>query len=87
MKIYKTNQGVLIENDNKFYLTDKEWDSFIVNDDIYDNTLSLISGLDPIENSAAVLKNPRMPGEAIFTIVFIMRKGQNCFLKVRLVGQ
>tara|TARA_R110000822_G_scaffold5496_18_gene23585 strand:- start:292 stop:1125 length:834 start_codon:yes stop_codon:yes gene_type:complete len=61
MKIYKTNQGVLIENDNKFYLTDKEWDSFIVNDDIYDNTLSLISGLDPIENSAAILKDGLMP--------------------------
>ena len=61
MKIYKTNQGVLIENDNKFYLTDKEWDSFIVDDDIYDNTLSLISGLDPIENSAAMLKDGLMP--------------------------
>ena len=61
MKIYKTNQGVLIENDNKFYLTDKEWDSFIVDDDIYDNTLSLISGLDPIENSAAILKDGLMP--------------------------
>tara|TARA_R110002012_G_scaffold77215_1_gene195127 strand:- start:383 stop:1216 length:834 start_codon:yes stop_codon:yes gene_type:complete len=61
MKIYKTNQGVLIENDNKFYLTDKEWDSFIIDDDIYDNTLSLISGLDPIENSAAILKDGLMP--------------------------
>jgi|TARA_R110002020_G_scaffold287791_2_gene503268 2-dehydro-3-deoxy-D-arabinonate dehydratase len=61
MKIFKTNQGVLIENDNKFYLTDKEWDSFIVDDDIYDNTLSLISGLDPIENSAAILKDGLMP--------------------------
>ena len=51
----------MIENDNKFYLTDKEWDSFIVDDDIYDNTLSLISGLDPIENSAAILKDGLMP--------------------------
>ncbi|GBF21484.1 MULTISPECIES: fumarylacetoacetate hydrolase family protein [Arenibacter] len=61
MKIYKTNQGVLIENDNKFYLTDKEWDSFIIDDDIYDNTLSLISRLDPIENSTAILKDGLMP--------------------------
>lgn len=61
MKIYKTNQGVLIENDNKFYLTDKEWDSFIADDDIYDNTLSLISALDPIENSAAILNSSLMP--------------------------
>ena len=61
MKIYKTNQGVLIENDNKFYLTDKEWDSFIIDDDIYDNTLSLISALDPIENSAAILNSSLMP--------------------------
>ena len=61
MKVYKTNQGVLIENDHKFYLTDKEWDSFIADDAIYDNTLSLISKLDPIENSAAILNGSLMP--------------------------
>ncbi|MEQ8219321.1 MAG: fumarylacetoacetate hydrolase family protein [Arenibacter sp.] len=61
MKIYKTNQGVLIENDHKFYLTDKEWDSFIADDAIYDNTLSLISRLDPIENSAAILNGSLLP--------------------------
>ena len=61
MKVYKTNQGVLIENDDKFYLTDKEWDSFIADDAIYDNTLSLISRLDPIENSAAILNGSLLP--------------------------
>ncbi|RAJ05879.1 fumarylacetoacetate hydrolase family protein [Arenibacter echinorum] len=61
MKVYKTNQGVLIENDHKFYLIDKEWDSFISDDAIYDNTLSLISKLDPIENSATILNGSLMP--------------------------
>ncbi|MDL5513798.1 fumarylacetoacetate hydrolase family protein [Arenibacter sp. M-2] len=61
MKVYKTNQGVLIENNHKFYLTDKEWDSFITDDAIYDNTLSLISKLQPIDNSAALLNGSLLP--------------------------
>jgi 2-dehydro-3-deoxy-D-arabinonate dehydratase len=61
MKAFKTNQGVLIQNDNKFYLTDMEWDSFIADDDIYDHTQSLISKLEPIENSGSILESGLMP--------------------------
>lgn len=61
MKVYKTNQGILIENDQKFYLINQEWDSFITDDAIYDNTLSFISKLDPIENSDAILSESLMP--------------------------
>jgi len=61
MKVFKTNQGVLLEKDNKYYLTDKDWDPFITDDDIYDNALSLISKLSPIENSATLLKGSIMP--------------------------
>ncbi|MCM4169761.1 hypothetical protein KCTC52924_03960 [Arenibacter antarcticus] len=61
MKIFKTNQGVIIENDSKFYLTDKEWDSFIMDDDIYNNSLSLIYDLHPIEDSASLIDGNLMP--------------------------
>ncbi|MCK0191837.1 fumarylacetoacetate hydrolase family protein [Arenibacter sp. F20364] len=61
MKVFKTNQGALIENDNKLYLTDKDWDTFIADDDVYDNTLSLISQLEPIQNSEALLNGSILP--------------------------
>ncbi|MBC8769449.1 fumarylacetoacetate hydrolase family protein [Arenibacter sp. BSSL-BM3] len=61
MKVFKTNQGVLIENNHKFYLTDLDWDSFITDDDIYTNTLTLISKLDPIGNSEPLLNGSIMP--------------------------
>lgn len=61
MKVFKTNQGILIENNHKFYLTDIDWDSFITDDDIYTNTLTLISKLEPIGNSEALLNGGIMP--------------------------
>lgn len=61
MKVFKTNQGILIENNHKFYLTDIDWDSFITDDDIYTNTLTLISKLEPIGNSEALLNGAMMP--------------------------
>jgi 2-dehydro-3-deoxy-D-arabinonate dehydratase len=61
MKVFKTNQGVLVQHDNKFYLTNKDWDSFIADDDIFDNTLSLISKLEPIKNSDALLDGSLLP--------------------------
>jgi len=61
MRVYKTNQGILIENDNQYYLSTKDWDSFIADDDIYDNTLNLISTLQPISNSDSVLNGGVLP--------------------------
>lgn len=61
MKVFKTTQGILIENDNKFYLTDTDWDSFITDDDIYASTLDIISKLDPIGNSASLLNGSILP--------------------------
>lgn len=61
MRVYKTNQGILIENDNQYYLSTKDWDSFIADDDIYDNTLNLISTLQPISNSDSLLNGGVLP--------------------------
>lgn len=61
MRVYKTNHGILIENDNQYYLSTKDWDLFIADDDIYDNTLDLISTLQPISNSESVLNGGVLP--------------------------
>lgn len=61
MRVYKTNQGILIESDNKYYLSTIDWDSFIADDDIYDNTLNLISKLQPISNSESLLNGEVLP--------------------------
>ena len=61
MKIYRTKKGILIERENNFYLLNKDWDSFITNDNIYADTLALIGGLNPVENASAVLKDGLLP--------------------------
>lgn len=61
MKIYKTKKGIIIESENNFYLLDRDWDSFISNDNIYEDTLDLIGSMEPLGNAAAVLKDSLMP--------------------------
>ncbi|RTE52542.1 2-hydroxyhepta-2,4-diene-1,7-dioate isomerase [Arenibacter aquaticus] len=61
MRVYKTNHGILIENDNQYYLSTKDWDLFIADDDIYDNTLDLISTLQPISDSESLLTAGVLP--------------------------
>ena len=61
MRVYKTNQGILIESDNKYYVSTIDWDSFIADDDIYDNTLNLISKLQPMSNSESLLNGEVLP--------------------------
>lgn len=57
MKIYKTTKGILIDNEKVFYLTNTDWDSFINNDHIKEETLKLIGGLTPVSEAADLLKN------------------------------
>ena len=34
MKIYRTNKGIVIDNENNFYLIQQDWDKFINNDEL-----------------------------------------------------
>ena len=61
MKIYRTKKGVVVESESHFYFLEKDWDSFIANDNIYDDTLAMIETMEPIEDAAAVLKDNLMP--------------------------
>lgn len=46
MKVFKTTTGIVIENENKFYLLkDENWDSFINDDGVYQKAKSFIAAL------------------------------------------
>lgn len=51
MKIYKVQRGILIHDDNNYYLLEKEsWDDFINDDDLYDKISDRIASKEPVEN-------------------------------------
>lgn len=44
MKIYKTQEGIVIENENNFYLLkDENWDTFINDDAVYQKTKNIVA--------------------------------------------
>lgn len=52
MKIFKTTKGIVIENDNQFYVTENEnWDTFINDDDVLQNATALIKLLPAVDAS------------------------------------
>lgn len=58
MKVYKINQGILIEQQDSFYLLDGEdWDQFINDDDLYEKIERIISKQDPVDNGSDLIKN------------------------------
>lgn len=58
MKVYKINQGILIEQQDSFYLLEGEdWDQFINDDDLYEKIERIISKQDPVDNDSDLIKN------------------------------
>ena len=45
MKLYKSNKGIVIEKENKFYLSKDNWDSFINDDNLFQKTAQLATSL------------------------------------------
>ena len=56
MKIYRTGQGIIIENENKFYLSKDDWDSFINDDNFFQKTGKLIQSSNEIENANKIIE-------------------------------
>jgi 2-dehydro-3-deoxy-D-arabinonate dehydratase len=53
MKLYKTKQGIAIENENGFYLLEYEdWDSFINDDTLLQKMIEKIKNLSPVQNNS-----------------------------------
>ena len=58
MKIYKIKTGILIENENAFYLlTDENWDTFINDDTLFQKIKSLTQSIPVISNGAALIRS------------------------------
>lgn len=50
MKLYKTKAGIVIEKENKFFLLNESWDSFINDDDLFQKAKNLTASLAPKGN-------------------------------------
>lgn len=62
MKIYKTKSGILInENDSFYLLEDEEWDTFINDDNLLRKTEDLISSENPIDNGEKLIEEELLP--------------------------
>lgn len=62
MKLYKTGQGIVIEHQASFYLSDEEeWDQFINDDKLYDKIEYLTSTLSSINNGRELIENELHP--------------------------
>lgn len=59
MKLYKTKQGIAVENANEFYFLEKEdWDTFINDDNLLKKITEKIKGLAPSQNIAGNILAP-----------------------------
>jgi 2-dehydro-3-deoxy-D-arabinonate dehydratase len=51
MKLYKTKQAIVVENENKFYFLENEnWDEFINDDGLFQKLKEKIKGLSPSQD-------------------------------------
>ena len=56
MKIYKIQSGIIIEKENKFYLSKDDWDSFINDDHLFQKIEKLIHSSNEIENANKIIE-------------------------------
>lgn len=58
MKIYKVKSGIIVEQNNNFYLLQNEnWDNYINDDNLLRKTQGKIDALQPINNAEDLIKN------------------------------
>lgn len=58
MKVYKTKAGIVIEKENKFYLSKDDWDSFINDDSLFQKIENFIlsANENEIENANKIIE-------------------------------
>ena len=58
MKLYKTKKGIVIENENSFYLVNNQnWDDFVNDDNLYSKMLSLTQSSTPSSEGKALIES------------------------------
>ncbi len=55
MKVYKTKSGILLEQGDKFFLYQEDWDTFINDDLLFSKIENLTKSLSPISNDPELI--------------------------------
>lgn len=70
MKVYKITRGILLEDQNEFYLLeDEDWDQFMNDDGLYEKTERIVSSNKPTNNGPNLIANelePPVDGQEIW---------------------
>lgn len=62
MKIYKIESGILINQNESFYLLeDEEWDTYINDDNLFSKTEDFITSENPIDNGEKLIEEELLP--------------------------
>ncbi|MDX1328532.1 MAG: fumarylacetoacetate hydrolase family protein [Arenibacter sp.] len=61
MRIFKTNSGILVQKEEKYYLLETDWDSFLCNDAVYADTLKRINQMTPLTSDTSELTIKPLP--------------------------
>ena len=62
MKLYKTKNGIVVQNDDNFYLLKEEnWDSFINDDELYNKVTKIINSNTPADEGQALIADVEPP--------------------------
>ncbi|MGN6296240.1 MAG: fumarylacetoacetate hydrolase family protein [Ginsengibacter sp.] len=61
MKIYRTKRGIIIENAQKFYAINEDWDLFINNDHLIEKVTKHIASSQAINNAGDILSKKLLP--------------------------
>jgi 2-dehydro-3-deoxy-D-arabinonate dehydratase len=57
MKVYKTSSGILIQNEDRFFLYQENWDEFIDNDELFSKLLQITSASVAIHQATELIKS------------------------------
>ncbi len=57
IRIYKTKNGILLEENGSFYQVQSNWDEFINNGNLYTDSMKLIKNLKPLDNVEIALED------------------------------
>ncbi len=61
MRVYKTTSGIVIEQENKFFLLKEDWDTFINDDTLFSQLQKVSSSQKPNDQGAELINNTILP--------------------------
>jgi 2-dehydro-3-deoxy-D-arabinonate dehydratase len=56
MKLYKTQNGIIIQKENNFYRVDDNWNSFVNDDNLYEKMEKISQEDDPVNDGQKLIK-------------------------------